>query len=44
MSTQTPNQTTSDGTTDVFADPVAYLASFGIDCELVEIRVLPVAA
>jgi hypothetical protein len=28
----------------VFADPVAYLASFGIDSELIEIDALPVAA
>lgn len=28
----------------IFADPVTYLARFGLDCVLVEIRALPTAA
>lgn len=41
---QTPDITQTPRTTDVFADPVAYLAGFGIESVLVAETTLPAAA
>lgn len=41
---QTHDTNHKPDTSDVFADPVAYLASFGIDSELVAETSLPAAA
>lgn len=41
---QTPDITQTPRTTDVFADPVTYLAEFGIESVLVAETTLPAAA
>jgi hypothetical protein len=43
--TITSKDTSQDLTSSVvFGDPVAYLASFGIESELIEVQTLPAAA
>jgi hypothetical protein len=49
MSTYPTTITSKDTSRDptpsvVFGDPVAYLASFGIESELIEVQILPAAA